>query len=282
MNIQTFYRIYYNHRVKKASYPFKLYLLISVVVKYFINFFYLPSKKNLDDLSKTQAFLYNKNLSYLFEYFNSDKGELFINQYDQPSKVTNIKIKAHGYAKFYENYLKKIKNDHVNIIEIGSFYGNASAALFFYFENAKIYSADINPDMYRYKANRLKNFHVDSSSRLSINNNLLSKKLQFDVVIEDASHMLKDQIISLFMIFKSLKPGGLFFIEEIDFPEKREDMRINQIGPDLKLILKKILLKEDFFSPYIEDDEKEYFLKNYETIEFFSGNINEMVIIKKK
>lgn len=282
MNIQTFYKIYYKHRVKKASYPLKLYLLISVIVKYFINVFYLPSKKNLDNLSKTQTFLYNKNLSFLFEYFNSDKGELFVNQYDQPSKIKNIKIKAHGYAKFYENYLKKFKNDHVNIIEIGSFYGNASAALFFYFENAKIYSADINPDMYRYKANRLKNFHVDSSSRLSINNNLLSKNLKFDVVIEDASHMLKDQIISLFMIFKSLKPGGLFFIEEIDFPEKREDMRMNQIGPDLKLILKKILSKEDFFSPYIEDDEKEYFLKNYETIEFYSGNINEMVIIKKK
>ena len=34
--------------------------------------------------------------------------------------------------------------------------------------------------------------------------------------------MLKDQIISLFMLFKTLQSGGLFIIEEIDFPEKEK------------------------------------------------------------
>ena len=46
--------------------------------------------------------------------------------------------------------------------------------------------------------------------------------------------MLKDQIISLFMLFKVLKPGGIFVIEEIDFPEKKLDMRQDQHPPDLK------------------------------------------------
>ena len=56
--------------------------------------------------------------------------------------------------------------------------------------------------------------------------------------------MLKDQIISLFILFKNLKPGGFFIIEEIDFPEKREDMRVNQEFPDLKTILKRICSKK--------------------------------------
>ena len=30
---------------------------------------------------------------------------------------------------------KSKKNEHLEILEIGSFYGNASAALFFYFKN---------------------------------------------------------------------------------------------------------------------------------------------------
>ena len=46
------------------------------------------------------------------------------------------------------------------------------------------------------------------------------------MIIEDASHMHKDQIISLFILFKTLKSGGLFIVEEIAFPEKKEDMRI--------------------------------------------------------
>ena len=124
-------------------------------------------------------------------------------------------------------------------------------------------------------------FFIDSSERSSIDKNILSKEISFDIIIEDASHMLKDQIISLFMLFKILNPGGYFIVEELDFPESKDNMRINQSPPDLKTILKNILKKEDFTSTYINQKEKEYFLKNYEFIKFYKGNINEFAIIKK-
>ena len=282
MNIKTFYKIYYKHRFKKASFTLKIYLFFSIFIKYLINLFYIQKIVNVDNLGKKKDYLYEKNLNFLFEYFNSDKGEQYINQYAQPSKRKNDKIIAHGYAKIYENLFKSKKTEKLKILEIGSFYGNASAALFFYFKNSLIYSADINPDMYKYKGSRLKNFFADTSSRGSINENILKKDIEFDIVIEDASHMLKDQIISLFMIFPKIKKGGIFIVEEIDFPEKREDMRIDQFKPDLKTILKKVISKEDFKSDYIQDKEKDYFLKNVDSIEFFTGNINEIAIVKKK
>ena len=282
MNLKTFYKIYYRHRFKKATLILKIYLVFSVLIKYLINLFYIQKTVNVDILALKKNYLYEKNLNFLFEYFNSDKGEQYINQYAQPFKRKNDKIIAHGYAKIYENLFKSKKNLNLKILEIGSFYGNASAALFFYFKNSFIYSADINPDMYKYKGSRLKNFYADTSSRDSIKENILEKKIDFDIVIEDASHMLKDQIISLFMIFPKIKKGGIFVVEEIDFPEKREDMRIDQVKPDLKTILKKVLSKEDFKSDYIQDKEKDYFLKNVDSIEFFNGNINEIAIIKKK
>jgi SAM-dependent methyltransferase len=225
--------------------------------------------------------LFEKNLDFLFEFFNSDKGEYYIDQYVQPIKRKNIKIKSHGYSKFYEKYFFELKNNNINILEIGSFYGNASAALFFYFRNANIYSADINPDMFKYFSQRINFFFTDSSKRSSIEKNILNRKVNFDIIIEDASHMLKDQIISLFMLFKILNPGGYFIVEELDFPETKENMRINQSPPDLKTILKNILKKQDFFSKYIDQKEKEYFLKNFEFIKFYKGNINEFAIIKK-
>ncbi len=237
---------------------------------------------NIDHFALKHGFLYDKNLNYLFEYFNSDKGEHFINQYEKPFKRKNKKIVAHGYAKIYESLFKPIKDESLKILEVGSFYGNASAALFFYFKKSMIYSADINPDMYKYRGSRLKNFYVDSSSRESINKNLLGQNIDFNIVIEDASHMLKDQIISLFMLFPKIKKGGIFIIEEIDFPEKREDMRIGQNFPDLKTILKKIISKDDFNSDYITDNEKRYLLSNVESISFFKGNFNEIAILRKK
>ena len=282
MKLKTFYRIYYRHRVKKASIILKIYLLIIIPFKYFINFLHLPKKKDLDVFSKNHAHLFDKDLNFLCEYFNSDKGEKFKNQYDKPSKSNKKEVVSHGYAKIYEKYFHKYKEKKLNIIELGSFYGNASAALFFFFKNSQIYSADINPDMYIYNSKRLENFFADTSSRSSIEENIIKKNIEFDIIIEDASHMLKDQIISLFILFKILKSGGFFIIEEIDFPEKRDDMHANQEFPDLKTILKKINNNENFESKYINQDEKKYFLNNVDFIKFYKGNINEFAIVKKK
>ena len=282
MKLTTFYKIYYRHRIKKASFVLKIYLILTIFFKYILNLFYLPKTKNLDDYSKENQNLFQKDLNYLCEYFNSDKGEKFTNQYAKPSKQDDKKIIAHGYAKIYEKYLQEHKEKNLNIIELGSFYGNASAAFYFYFKNSQIYSADINPDMYLYRSKRLINFFTDTSSRSSIERNILKKNIQFDLIIEDASHMLKDQIISLFILFKNLKSGGFFIVEEIDFPEKREDMRVGQEFPDLKTILNRIINKENFNSKYINENEKNYFLENFDTIKFYTGNINEIAIIKKK
>tara|TARA_B100000282_G_scaffold211572_1_gene156025 strand:+ start:404 stop:1252 length:849 start_codon:yes stop_codon:yes gene_type:complete len=282
MKLTTFYKIYYRHRIKKASFVLKIYLFLTIFFKYILNLFYFPKTKNLDNYSKENINLFDQDLNYLCEYFNSDKGEIFKNQYAKPSKQEDKKIIAHGYAKIYEKYLKEHKDKNLNIIELGSFYGNASAAFYFYFKNSQIYSADINPDMYLYRSKRLKNFFTDTSSRASIEKNILSRNIKFDLIIEDASHMLKDQIISLFILFKNLKSGGFFIVEEIDFPEKREDMRFGQEFPDLKTILKKIVNKENFNSKYINENEKNYFLENFDTIKFYTGNINEIAIIKKK
>ena len=139
---------------------------------------------------------------FLFQFFNSDKGEKYINQYTHPSKRNKFLVPAHGYSKYYEEIFFNLKNDNINILEIGSFYGNASAAFFFYFKNANIYGADINPDMFNYSSKRLTSFYVNSSSELSIRKDILEKKVQFKIIIEDAIHMLKDQIISLFHLYQ--------------------------------------------------------------------------------
>ena len=156
----------------------------------------------------------------------------------QPIKKKNKRIDAHGYSKIYERYFEKIRNGNLNVLELGSFYGNAAGAFFYYFKNSSIYSGDICPDLFRYKSQRLKNFYINSSSEISIKKDLIDNQRIFNVIIEDESHTLKDQIISLFMLFKILSPKGIFICEELDFPETRKDMNINNEYPDLKNILK--------------------------------------------
>ena len=282
MNIKTFYTIYYRHRIQKANLLLKIYILLILPIRYLLNIPFLPKKINLDEHSKSNVELFKKDLDYLFEYFNSDKGNYYINQYMQPIKKKNKRIDAHGYSKIYERYFEKIRNANLNVLELGSFYGNAAGAFFYYFKNSSIYSGDICPDLFRYKSQRLKNFYINTSSEISIKKDLIDNQRIFNVIIEDASHTLKDQIISLFMLFKILSPKGIFICEELDFPETRKDMNINNEYPDLKNILKAIKSNRDFNSKYIKEEDKKYFLDNFNTIEIFKGKINEVAVIQKK
>lgn len=282
MNIKTFYTIYYRHRIQKANLLLKIYILLILPFRYLLNIPFLPKKINLDEHSNSNVELFKKDLDYLFEYFNSDKGDYYINQYMQPIKKKNKRIDAHGYSKIYERYFEKIRNANLNVLELGSFYGNAAGAFFYYFKNSNIYSGDICPDLFRYKSQRLKNFYINTSSEISIKKDLIDNQRIFNVIIEDASHTLKDQIISLFMLFKILSPKGIFICEELDFPETRKDMNINNEYPDLKNILKAIKSNRDFNSKYIKEEDKKYFLDNFNTIEIFKGKINEVAVIQKK
>ena len=283
MKLRTFYKIYYRHRILKANILLKIYLLFVIPIKYFLNLPYIKKKINLDDYSQNKKFLFDKDLNFLFEFFESDKGEKFVNQYNQPIKRnSNFKIQGHNYAKFYEEYFFEKKDRELNILEIGSFYGNAAAALYFYFKNAKIYSADIFPDLFSYTSDRIKNFYVDSSSEKSISQNLLKKEIKFEIIIEDACHAYKDQIISLFMLFPILNSGGIFITEELDFPDTRADMNLNNEKPTLRDILLSIKSGKNFENSLISKDQKDYFLKNFDKIIILKGNYNEIAIIKKK
>ena len=105
MNVRTFYKIYYEHRIKKSSIILKLYILIFFPNKlFFEQNFFLQSKKNLDLLAKKNQSLFDKDFKFLFEHFNSDKGEKYINQYQKSLKFEKKSISGHKYYEYYESY----------------------------------------------------------------------------------------------------------------------------------------------------------------------------------
>ena len=284
MKLRTFYKIYYEHRFKKANHILKLYILTLIPIKYLINLIFLPRVINLDKFVDRFGLNETTDLGKLFDFFNSDKGNEFENQYNHPSKRTSSKIKGHGYSIFYQKYFENLKSNTLNILEIGSFHGNASAALFFYFKKSNFFAADIYPDLFRYRSKRIKNFYVNSSEEDSIQKNIIDKfSDNFDIIIEDAGHSLKDQIISLFMLFEKLNSGGLFIVEELDFPDTRKDMNLENEKPTLREILLKFKKEKTLLkSKYIEKEDGDNFLYTIDSIDIYKGNYNEIAILKKK
>lgn len=238
---------------------------ISVLYKFlildslFYNFFY---KKNLDKKNKE---LFDKDLNHLFRFFNSYKIE-------------------HEYSKIYEKYFENFRNEEVNILEIGIAKGDGLASFFYYFPNSKLIGLDNNPFRIRYKSNRIRHIFTDISSKKILSN--LSKHIneKFDIIIEDCSHKLIDQILCFSHMFYKLKDGGYYIVEDLNFPEINKMHNPTNEDLNLKNILKKIKNNENIKSKFMDSSQYDYIKKNVESIDFEKGkgNFSEIVFIKKK
>ena len=88
--------------------------------------------------------------------------------------------------------------------------------------------------------------------------NHLNKK--FDLIIEDSSHLLIDQIISFVENFKNLKGKGIYVVEDLNFSEIHEKYNPTGESINLKTILKKIINKEKIDTHLINEKQLNYLL----------------------
>jgi len=121
---------------------------------------------------------------------------------------------GHNYIPFYEQILRDKKESAKNVLEIGVAGGASLKMWRDYFENATIYGWDIL-DTSHLNEDRIKTFIIDQSNINSINNFFFKNDITFDYIIDDGSHMLKDQMISLFELFPKLTKGGIYIIEDL-------------------------------------------------------------------
>ena len=240
---------------------------ISILYKFFVleliiyNFFY---KKDLDTISIKKKELFNKDLSFLFKYFDSYKLQ-------------------EGYTDFYHENLKGLKDKKLDILEIGVARGDGIASFYFYFPYSNLIGVDNNPFKTRYKSKRIRNIYVDISSKQILKNLTNHLNQKFDLIIEDCSHKLIDQILCFSENFKNLKKGGIYIVEDLNFPEIHKMYNPTNEAVDLKTILKKINLGEEIFTKFMKENEIEYIQNNIENIKFYKGHDNsEIVFIKKK
>ncbi len=235
---------------------------------------------NLDNFKEKNYF--SLDLDALFIKFNCDKGSFF--------KINNQKVNTHKYSIFYEKYFSNIRENKMNILELGSHEGKGLAAFYFYFPNSSIIGANINPFQMKFKSNRIEEVYIDVSSEKILNNfsNYLDENL--DIIIDDASHNLKDIIISFSVLFKKLNRGGTYVIEDLD--QFKAFKELNPYGSKELTpmqILYKIKEKKNFKSSFIREEDKKYLFENIENINIEKGsmiindlNISDIAFIKKK
>jgi hypothetical protein len=135
-------------------------------------------------------------LEQLFERYSSGSGG-------------GDKGSLHSYIEVYEREMTKRRN--IDLLEIGVWEGHSLAMWQEYFKASRIIGLDI--DLSRNL------FQVDARRCDATNPEELNLTLQdatFDYIIDDGSHQPGHQVRSFELLWDRVKPGGKYFIEDID------------------------------------------------------------------
>tara|TARA_Y100000590_G_scaffold445999_1_gene578889 strand:- start:1410 stop:2222 length:813 start_codon:yes stop_codon:yes gene_type:complete len=124
---------------------------------------------------------------------------------------------AHNYTDIYFSYFKELKDQKLNILEIGVADGKSIKAWSEYFSKSNIVGIDINKIDLDQKGLKKENIFIHEGSQSDANfiKGIISKYEKFDIIIDDGSHLPKDVIKSFNLLFPSLDSNGLYFVEDI-------------------------------------------------------------------
>lgn len=118
----------------------------------------------------------------------------------------------HDYCRIYERYFGELRDQPVNLLEIGVQFGLSMKTWADYFHRGEIYGVDLTRDF------QTDNPHVHlyqgDQSDWKFWKVLAIDGVRFDIVIDDGSHREGDQKVSFHNAWFAVKPGGYYVIED--------------------------------------------------------------------
>jgi hypothetical protein len=127
---------------------------------------------------------------------------------------------GHDYTPTYERFLAPLRRGRVALLEIGWGSGASAAMWCEYFPNAVVAVIDqsFTTGMYPPEGlwDRVHRFRGDQADPAVV---VSAAALgPFDVVIDDASHQPDRTAASFELLWRHLRPGGMYFVEDVDTP----------------------------------------------------------------
>jgi hypothetical protein len=206
-------------------------------------------------------------------------------------KYKTDKITHHGYQRFYDIFLIPIKNNNMNMLEIGVDNYRSLKMWLDFFPNANIYGMDIHKKYYNYTRGCI--FEGDQSKKKDLQK-IVKKIGKCKFIIDDGSHVPEHQLLSFNYLFKEcLEFGGVYIIEDIETSYWRNanlynypiDVGFLNNNFNIVQIFKNIvdIVNREFLTEQNKTFVKEYKRLDYDNLKYismitFGGNC---IIIKK-
>jgi hypothetical protein len=121
---------------------------------------------------------------------------------------------GHNYLSRYEEFLKPLRQEAFNLIEIGGLNG---ASLFMwreYFPNANIVCLDINPEVRRFAGERIQ-VEIGDAGNAKFLREIAAKVGKAKLVLDDGSHRWDHHGAAFRTLFHILEPDGIYIVEDL-------------------------------------------------------------------
>jgi hypothetical protein len=126
--------------------------------------------------------------------------------------------KAHvNYEGPYWRHFKDLRESTKSILEIGVESGLSLKVWHEFFPNARIFGIDINPECAKLNdnANRIV-VKIGNQADSDFLRKISQQAGGWDIIIDDGSHIAKDQIYSFNVLFPFLRDNGIYVCEDLE------------------------------------------------------------------
>lgn len=132
---------------------------------------------------------------------------------------TDKSSRLNALTEKYELYLAPRRHDRLTLLEIGVQQGASIRMWHEFFQDATIAGVDVveAPPALRELGPRVRFFRADQSDpdQLRAVAEALQESGGLDIVIDDGSHICRHQITTFQVLYPYLKPGGIYFAEDV-------------------------------------------------------------------
>jgi len=199
---------------------------------------------------------------------------------------TDKGVTVHHFTEVYELFFSPLKPTATRIFEIGIAGGGSLEMWRDYFPKATIYGIDIYPKTEMDSA-RIKTFVADQSDRSQLSAFIDKFGGGYDIIVDDGGHSMEQQQVSIGCLFKYLKPGGYYVIEDVhtSLPQFWSGFDVEPGGANSTLtMLTKFISSGRLESRYLAPAEAKYLARNVEFCNLFSRNnrFHSLTCILKK
>ncbi len=181
---------------------------------------------------------------------------------------------GHHFTEVYELFFSPLKSTAAKVFEIGIAGGGSLEMWRDYFPKATVYGIDIYPKS-EMDSDRIKTFVADQADRGQLAAFIDKFGGGYDIIIDDGGHAMDQQQISLGYLFRYVRPGGYYVIEDVhtSLPEIWSGFGVEpDLGNSTLTMINRFIATGRLDSRYLAPAEKKYLARNIEFCNLFSRN----------